>query len=366
MIRNKDIYSKRRPIYALAALMGGSAGFILVFMEPSSDAFTPATIFLSICWFILAITLWFTKIPISKIENISFSILTLQFISTDLIPLHFKNNLQEIYQEVLKEDSFVLIILMSFSLIFFKAKTAISWNLSLVILSIIYTTIRVSHFYSLGDTSVAPYNWYHLILLFSLSAIFVHILAYFKEIANKVQLEAELVKQLAYKDELTNLPNRRAMREMLELEFKQAKEIPHPLCIALIDIDNFKRINDTYGHVFGDKIIQELAEIIKKHTRLSDYQDSLFGRWGGEEFLYILPRVSLQYAYEISERLRKAISNHSFHGNLNVTISFGITGLSQQDNLEGVLDRADEALYMSKTTGRNRVSTLGIESAITG
>ena len=119
----------------------------------------------------------------------------------------------------------------------------------------------------------------------------------------------------------------------------------------MLDIDKFKNFNDTYGHQKGDEILKDLSKIISKNTRQTD----TFARWGGEEFVKILPNASLQDAKAVAEGLRKIIQEYTFSDDLKVTCSFGVSEFRDDDTKESVMKRADEALYIAKENGRNKV-----------
>jgi len=140
------------------------------------------------------------------------------------------------------------------------------------------------------------------------------------------------------------------MNIRLNEEILKAKRYNTPLSIIYFDIDHFKQINDTYGHKKGDFILKEVSKIILQNIRKTD----IFGRWGGEEFIIILPFTNLENALILAEKLRKKIEEHDFDG-INITISFGVTELKIDDNADTLINRADEALYKAKNKGRNRV-----------
>jgi len=125
------------------------------------------------------------------------------------------------------------------------------------------------------------------------------------------------------------------------------------LSLAVLDIDRFKKINDTYGHPIGDSVLKNIANTICTTLRKSD----ISVRWGGEEFLFLMPGTSLAESRVISERLRSNIEKGSYHEFANATASIGITEYIKGDSLETMIKRADDALYDAKATGRNRVST---------
>ncbi|MBU2280134.1 MAG: diguanylate cyclase [Gammaproteobacteria bacterium] len=173
-------------------------------------------------------------------------------------------------------------------------------------------------------------------------------------LAEQLRLQAAAFAAQAREDGLTGLANRRAFDEQLASEFNRAQRLQHQLCLAIMDIDHFKRINDQWSHMAGDEVLKRIAEILKLHCRDID----LTSRWGGEEFALLLPQTSLEQGHEVCERLRLAIVSADFQdiaAGLKVTASFGIavnTGLAHYDKL---ISRADTLLYQAKTDGRNKV-----------
>ncbi len=162
---------------------------------------------------------------------------------------------------------------------------------------------------------------------------------------------------LSLKDGLTNLHNRRYLDTHGNKMLSRASENGTAFTFVMIDIDEFKPVNDTYGHQVGDEILQQIAEILRNSVRATD----LVARYGGEEFAVCLPRAGMEEGVQIAERIRKAIEEHKFKvshevGELNCTISLGISEYDpSKDNLSELISRADEALYKSKTSGRNQV-----------
>ena len=125
------------------------------------------------------------------------------------------------------------------------------------------------------------------------------------------------------------------------------------LSFMMLDIDKFKLINDTYGHQVGDDILVELAQLVESKTRKTDS----FARWGGEEFVMILPETTVEMAFKVAENLRVIIASHTFTDNLSITCSFGVASLGEGESQKSVMKRADEALYRAKQAGRNRVES---------
>lgn len=174
------------------------------------------------------------------------------------------------------------------------------------------------------------------------------------DISEQHRLQEQLEKRANY-DGLTNLLNRRSMTEIIEVQFKKIKLGVPPLCCVLIDLDNFKQVNDQYGHDAGDELLKHFAALSKKLLRSNDY----IGRWGGEEFLLLLPETSINDARRISERLRVEISKLTLmHEGLELmcTVSMGISASSAgTKNARMLITNADKALYEAKALGKNHV-----------
>jgi len=159
----------------------------------------------------------------------------------------------------------------------------------------------------------------------------------------------------SFQDELTTLFNRRAIQDGLKEEFFRAKRGEYPMSVAMLDLDRFKNVNDTYGHPFGDKVLKLVSAKMLEITRKKD----LVGRYGGEEFLIVFPECEPEQAGKILERLRENMEAQILTTDLgeevSVTLSAGITSLKATDKIEDLIRRADEALYEAKNTGRNKV-----------
>jgi diguanylate cyclase (GGDEF)-like protein/PAS domain S-box-containing protein len=158
--------------------------------------------------------------------------------------------------------------------------------------------------------------------------------------------------KLAKADPLTGLLNRYAIEEFLRLFIQEAKRYKTPLCIMMIDIDNFKETNDIYGHLAGDRVLKGLSSLFQQMIRESDR----IGRWGGEEFMILLPHTTYQQAFELAQRLCKEFSSYPFDSVGHKTASFGVAAYKEGDSLVSLTDKVDKALYSAKRNGKNRVS----------
>jgi len=157
---------------------------------------------------------------------------------------------------------------------------------------------------------------------------------------------------LATTDSLTHIHNRYSIMNILNLEIHRSRRSKQSLSIIMYDIDYFKDINDTYGHDTGDKVLFELTNVVKNSLRDIDF----LGRYGGEEFLVIMPTTSLESAKEIGERVRKEVEKHNFNNDINITISLGLVQLNDDESRDEIFKRLDNLLYDSKRGGRNRLS----------
>jgi len=174
-------------------------------------------------------------------------------------------------------------------------------------------------------------------------------LVIFNEITRFVD-EQKRLKNLANTDPLTKLLNRRRFDELISIEYGYALEEGTPLSIIFLDIDHFKKVNDNYGHNSGDEVLKDLAKIVQHAIRDTD----IAARWGGEEFIIILPSTAKDSAYNIAEKIRKTIEKYQFLDVFKITASFGIAQLECDENIEKLLKRADDALFLAKKGGRNR------------
>ena len=166
--------------------------------------------------------------------------------------------------------------------------------------------------------------------------------------------EAEEMSRMAITDTLTHIMNRRGITVGLLDAMAQAERYRTPLTVAMADIDHFKEINDTYGHEAGDRVLKDVAAILSDALRMPDK----VGRYGGEEFLIVLPHTSLVQGRKIVERIRASVSKWSFDlgsKKIHLTISIGVCQFKSGEDLEQLMSHADKALYDAKKGGRNLV-----------
>lgn len=166
-----------------------------------------------------------------------------------------------------------------------------------------------------------------------------------------LQRAEQEIHRLAATDQLTGLANRHAIGKQLKQEMGRAVRYGSNLSLIMIDVDHFKSINDRHGHNVGDKVLMEVADLIDINIRASDKA----ARWGGEEFLILVPETDWKGAMEMAEKLCREVSTRNFEDVGRVTVSAGLSQFSGDDNADSLLKRADDSLYQAKRKGRNRV-----------
>ena len=172
----------------------------------------------------------------------------------------------------------------------------------------------------------------------------------------RIESQQKQLEQMAYYDPLTDLPNRRLLEKLIKRELASMQRYGQETVIIMLDVDDFKQINDTYGHQVGDSILMQLADLLKNNVRETD----TVARFGGEESIILMPNTSVEEGYIFAERIRKIIMEKVFSigsDTLQITSSFGVSSMGDinSQNLEDYYLLADKALYLAKQSGKNRV-----------
>ncbi len=174
-----------------------------------------------------------------------------------------------------------------------------------------------------------------------------------RDITARKQAEKAL-RYLATTDTLTGITNRHTFSAVLAEEIARARSYETPFSLIMCDVDHFKLVNDNFGHPVGDMVLRQVARLLKKRTRSSD----VVARWGGEEFMTLLPQTPRDAARVVAEKIRAAVASHNFDQVGALTVSLGVTSLNPTEELSAILNRVDEALYKAKRNGRNRVEVV--------
>lgn len=233
----------------------------------------------------------------------------------------------------------------------FKGKQRIFYISVAVILLLCLLTIEFSYprlFHHLTREQCAT-NIFLSFIMATFFSIFLLVL-----FASQLEKQKNAIEVLSKQDYLTGLLNRRGIFEKLEILLTSLKEKDFTFSIILSDIDNFKKINDNFGHITGDVVLKEVAKLIALSLRTED----ILGRWGGEEFIIILPHANLQSAIEVAERIKeKLTSNPIKYQNMliNISATFGVGEYKKELSLNKNLTLIDNALYKGKSEGKNRV-----------
>lgn len=231
----------------------------------------------------------------------------------------------------------------------------ILWGLPIPLVTLFY---EVHYLSSAGiDNPVtlalsSPYQWFFIAHPIIFGVIFgvLGTLHHEKDVELKNKIEE--LDSMTQHDPLTGLKNRRYFSEIFQDEFARSYRRQESLSLLFLDIDNFKQINDNYGHFIGDKVLREIGAYLLKHCRPYDTPV----RWGGEEFIVLLRATNEATAIMFAERIRTGVEiGFSSDISLNITISIGLTEHKENDTLETMTDRADQALYHAKQSGKNRV-----------
>jgi diguanylate cyclase (GGDEF)-like protein len=248
-------------------------------------------------------------------------------------------------------------------------KTGFIWSVLLISISYFLMETRTANIFSflytfiLGFTAILhlagiislPYN--HLVYLTIFISIFT-ILYVGNSVIKETVKNLTLLHKAANYDSLTGVCNRKKLVEILKKELYRAKRYNRPLSVLLLDIDDFKKINDTYGHNFGDNVLKDFAKIIRMSIRATDY----IGRWGGEEFIVLLPETDKKNAVAVAEKIRTLTENYFEEVyEKKITVSIGLADFRNlnKENIDylisELIEMADRALYKAKKTGKNKV-----------
>ncbi len=224
-------------------------------------------------------------------------------------------------------------------------KEGFLWILLLLFVEFI---LLLLHHWDLLDVPYSPETLHQAFFSFVIVSILAFSYEYIRE------LQANQLKKVAAIDTLTKAYNRSKITEVLEHEIEIARRYKIDLSLIMFDLDHFKEINDSYGHQVGDFVLEKVADIIRATIRKTDY----FGRWGGEEFVMLLPQTNLEGAKILAKRTAGSIESYKFDDVGKVTASFGLTEFRPEDDIDRLIKRVDDALYKAKNSGRNLIIEL--------
>lgn len=344
----------RRRIYLVFCFIGlgaSSIGYISALFNGDADAIRQIISFLVIGTFILMtlLALW-SRISLARLEQSLF----VSVVSLSLITLIYVLYVE--YPKPVAQDLILSLLLWFpgvYVMIFFvfRTKRAVIIGSSLLVIVIALSlphALRTLERKTVFD-GITPFVQIYLSHIFIILALYGF--AVFRAHAIKQSEAVKAFKELASTDALTGLANRRYMTELLELEFKRQERYEHGFSIIMIDLDKFKQVNDVFGHEAGDQVLTQAANLLKTSLRASDTSS----RWGGEEFLILLPETQNSNSLHVAENLRKTIEAQLHYADYRVTVSVGVASFRPEDSLRSLVKRADDALYKAKERGGNQV-----------
>ncbi len=197
-----------------------------------------------------------------------------------------------------------------------------------------------------------PHEFYRIIAYQAILLIYCNINHCWAETTKRKTFMAKReLSALSSKDPVTGVYNRSKFDEAMDRWISFSKRYGHPLSLILLDIDNFKQVNDNYGHIVGDSVLKNVAAAVSKSIRDTD----IFARWGGDEFAILLPNTNVRQARKMAERIRKCINSSSFDNLEDITCSFGVAAYEENDTKQSLLRKVDDLLLRAKTSGKNIV-----------
>lgn len=347
--RRDPLVRTKRRAYLCACLLGvpvDALGWLRLSEDPAIAAsYGAITIVLVICAVVVV-----SPLRLAIAERVAFYAITAAFLGRLAVVLYLTPDVGVEFGELITS----LVILCCVYLLAFLVFPR------LVALPVALAVLAGSGLLILGAFLRAPAELPHdgmpLLKAFTMQAILVallYILAVTKEEMSASQAREQALAELASTDPLTGVPNRRHLTAALERHVADAARSGRPLSVVLIDIDNFKGINDTQGHEVGDRVLCHVAETLEQELRTAD----TFGRWGGEEFLVVAVGTDLADAERLAARCRSRLHAHPSPDAGLVTSSFGVATYHRGDRWDALLSSADRALYEAKHGGRDQVAT---------
>jgi diguanylate cyclase len=349
---------QRRVVYMLVGCLGVALLFYDLYNLVLGESSLVRTVYIVndavfiVCSLTFVFLAYTRRVRLGLLEQAIFVFLALEsFVFNSLAPYVFNHSLQEVFRETIADDVWLLLLVCAMALHLFQG-----WRGVFIAAGLYLASLTVTSGYLVGQlgvnmgTNLASLVW-QTYAAGGMVLCFLFVLARYRDHAQRITLQYEMLEQIAFLDALTGLPNRRRMYDVTQQQLELAQRYNTPFCIALLDIDHFKRINDTLGHIKGDEVLVQVAALLRAELRATDQ----LGRWGGEEFLLVLPQINLPEALAALERSRRTVESHVSVAGQSVTLSCGVTPYLPGDTATSIFQRADEALYEAKRRGRNQV-----------
>ncbi|GIW01809.1 GGDEF domain-containing protein [Roseiflexus sp.] len=351
---------QRRLIYRIAGVLGVLAilyAQCINFIDPSSSYAYRAIYALNHIAFagVCIAVVWMLgrqHIPIDRIERLMLVIFIVQSLGFNgIVPAIFLPSPSAMLIDAIGDDIWFLLIICVLAVHLYDVRRGALIAASVFLVSFGIVMIQLARWRLIGVDAANSQQVISIYLMAGALLGFLIVLSAYRAQAERLRTGYELMIHMAYTDTLTGLPNRRRLYEELRRLIGMADRYGQEFCVCLFDIDHFKQLNDQHGHLVGDQVLCALAQTVPSHLRTVDH----FGRWGGEEFAILLPQTSLSDAQMALDRVRMALQAINLADVPTITASFGVAEYLPGDTSESILHRADQSMYLAKTTGRNRI-----------
>ena len=307
--------------------------------------------FASVC-FAIVWMLGRQRVPLERVERFMLFFFIFQsLVFNGIVPALLRQHLDNLFLDTIGDDIWFLLIVCVLAVHLYDLRRGALIAGSVYGLSFAIVVVQIVSWNMPGIDGEDSEHVLRAYLMGGALLVFLVVLAMYRSHIERLHTEYEVMANLAYTDTLTGLPNRRRLYEDVYRLIALAERYGQEFCVCLFDLDHFRCLNDTHGHLVGDQVLQEVAQVARLHLRAAD----LFGRWGGEEFVVLLPQTRLNDAQTALERVRLALHTIALPNVHAITASFGIAAYLPGDTSESLLHRADQALYLAKATGRNRI-----------
>lgn len=295
-------------------------------------------------------------IPIVRLERLALVVFIVQSLGFNgIVPAVFLPYPEAMLLDTISDDIWFLLIICILAVHLYDVRRGVLIAVSVFLASFGIVMAQIVRWNVLGVDAANSGRVVSIYLMAGALLGFLIVLSAYRAHAERLRAEYELMRNIAYTDALTGLPNRRRLYEELRELIGMAERYGHTFCVCLFDLDHFKLLNDRHGHLVGDHVLCAVARVVPLHLRVVDH----FGRWGGEEFAILLPQTGLNDAQTALERVRLELHTIDLPHIPAITASFGVTEYLPGDTSETILHRADQAMYLAKTTGRDRVAVDG-------
>ncbi len=292
------------------------------------------------------------RIPIKHLERLALIVFIVQSLGFNgIIPAVFLPTPDAMLLDAIGDDIWFLLIICILAIHLYDVRRGALIAVSVFLASFGVVTVQIVRWNMLGVDAANSERVVSVYLMAGALLGFLVVLSAYRAQAERLRTAYELMREIAYTDALTGLPNRRRLYEDLRRLIATAERYGQTFCVCLFDLDHFKQLNDQHGHLVGDQALRAVARAVPQHLRAADH----FGRWGGEEFAILLPQTDLSSAQTALDRVRLELHAINLPDVSMITASFGVTEYVPGDTGETILHRADQAMYLAKTTGRNRV-----------